>query len=1084
MSDVLLRQIEMLRMIPRNKMVTTRKIKARLETLGYVITERTIQRDLNELSRKFPIICDDTRKPYQWSMTDDIADLDIPSMELAATNSQFASELEQVTEMQHQLTHLAARPKDIFFSYGHDDNRELVRRFKLDLEKRGHRVWFDEKNIGVWDDWREKITNGIDASDMAIAFISKHSIRDPGVCLNEIAIAMNRFGTIYPIILEDGIKSDIPVTIQTLQWHDLSKWKDIQDGKIPDTEWNRWYEEKLLSLITTIETDATRFSDEASVLSNTLQPATFESKVIQHVPGFVGREWIVDAYSHWVDHQPESRLFWIKAGPGVGKTAIAVNLANSKRGAICASWFCDAKSSEFKDPSRALRTIAYQLALRWGDYRVQLLRKLQLFASATEDSCDNIRKELGKKNTHDLFLFLLAEPMANLPRREHKLVIVIDALDEATDDQGNNRITELISSELDSLPDWIGFVVTSRPEANVVNRLRRFKPFEMDAEDPRNTADLRLWYKKQLGQRPELTCLSETEQRRIENLLIERSEGMILYLKMVDFREGMLDVSKIEAMGSGILGLYDIYYDSFQTKFGVDYEGSVKPLLRLLLAAGGPLPEDLACETLGWNGEQFLTCRNRLGSYVIESEQGYELFHKTLGEWLGDKTSDPFYMDRSLGRQKLADVLFKEVAVKESHQVRWKNLVEEWLSDWLPELSQQEDLSAIGDLGKMLLDWANYLKARPLLEQVLAMREKTLGAEHPDTATSINNFASLLCDLGKYEEAEPLYRRALATREKTLGIEHTNTVTSINNLAGLLRLQGKYTEAEMLYQRALVICEKVLGSEDSNTATFLANYASLLCDLGKYAEAEVLSRRALALREKILGPEHPDIGSSLANLANSLYDLGKYAEAEPLFQRALAVREKVLGSEHPDTALSLNDLANLLRQQGKYAETEPLYQRVLTIIEKTLGPEHPYTCSSLSNLASLLCDQGKYTEAEPLYQRDLAIVEKVLGADHPDTAMSLNNLALLFFHKDKYAEAEPLFQRALAVREKVLGPEHPDTLSTLNNLAILLFQREKYAEAEPLFQRAVAICKKTLGPKHPDTKQVKLGYDQCISLKG
>jgi hypothetical protein len=86
----------------------------------------------------------------------------------------------------------------IFFSYGHDANRELVERFRADLEARGHTVWFDAKDIGCWDDWKGAITRGIDRSQMAIAFMSRHGLRDPGVCRNEMALALNRFGTIYP----------------------------------------------------------------------------------------------------------------------------------------------------------------------------------------------------------------------------------------------------------------------------------------------------------------------------------------------------------------------------------------------------------------------------------------------------------------------------------------------------------------------------------------------------------------------------------------------------------------------------------------------------------------------------------------------------------------------------------------------------------------------------------------------------------------------------------------------------------------------------------------------------------------------
>ena len=1081
---MLLRQIEMLRMIPRNKMVTTSKIKARLETLGYVITERTIQRDLNELSRKFPIICDDTKKPYQWSMTDDSHDLDIPSLGSDVICSQLAST--EAPEIQRRLDDIATRPKTIFFSYGHDDGKELVQLFKQDLEKRGHQIWFDEKDIGNWDDWKGKITQGIDSSHMAVAFISKHSIRDPGVCRNEIAIAMNRFGTVYPILIEDGIEQDIPVTIQHLQWPDLSRWKDIRNGKVPDIEWGRWYEEKLLSLIEKIEGDATRFSDETRVLQQVLQPTTSESKIAQHVPGFVGREWIFDAYSQWVDHQPESRLFWIKAGPGVGKTAIAANLTNSKRDAICASWFCDAKSSERRNPNTALKTLAFQLALRWEDYRVRLLRSLQLYASATDVTCDNVREELGKKNTQDLFLLLLADPMTGLIWRGHKLVVVIDALDEATDEQGNNQITELISRELDSLPGWIGFVVTSRPEAKIVNRLRRFKPFEMNAEDPRNLNDLRDWYKKKLGKRPELNELCESEQHRIEDLLIERSEGMILYLKMVEegFKEGSLCVSKLEGMGSGLPGLFDRYYDSFQTRFGEDYEISVKPLLRLLLAAGGPLPEDLVNETLKWNSEQFLTCRNRLGSYVIETDQGYELFHRTLAEWLGDKSSAPFYVDRSLGRQILADVLFKEMVDKENHLVQWRLHISEWLPDWLPELSQQDNPSAIGNLGQKLQYWASYSKALPLLELALEMQEKILGPEHLDTATALNNLAGLLRDQGKHAEAESLLLRALGICEKILGTEHPNTTSSLHNLAGLLRDQGKHAEAEPLYRRALAIREKILGAEHIDVASSLNGLAALFNEQGNYTEAEPLYRRALAIREKILGAEHIDVASSLNGISILLRNQGKLAEAELLCRRALAIREKILGAEHPYTASSLNNLASLLRDQGKYAEAEPLYQHSLEIWKKTLGAEHPDVATSLNNLAMLLCDQDKFAEAEPLYNRALAIWERTLGAEHPNAATSLNGLAGLFHDQGKYAEAELLYHRALVVREKTLGSEHPYVATSINNLASLLRDQGRYEEAQLFYQRALDIYEKSLGTAHPYTKQAQLDYDKFIAIKG
>ena len=51
---------------------------------------------------------------------------------------------------------------------------------------------------------------------------------------------------------------------------------------------------------------------------------------------------------------------------------------------------------------------------------------------------------------------------------------------------------------------------------------------------------------------------------------------------------------------------------------------------------------------------------------------------------------------------------------------------------------------------------ADYSEARPLFERALAIREKALGAEHPDTATSLNNLAGLLQSQGDLAGASPL----------------------------------------------------------------------------------------------------------------------------------------------------------------------------------------------------------------------------------------------------------------------------------------------------------------------------------------
>ena len=82
MSDTLLRQISMIELIPRYPTKTfTNEIKEKLSALGYEATLRTIQRDLQELSRLFPIVSDERSHPFGWSWEKDAKGYESPAMD-------------------------------------------------------------------------------------------------------------------------------------------------------------------------------------------------------------------------------------------------------------------------------------------------------------------------------------------------------------------------------------------------------------------------------------------------------------------------------------------------------------------------------------------------------------------------------------------------------------------------------------------------------------------------------------------------------------------------------------------------------------------------------------------------------------------------------------------------------------------------------------------------------------------------------------------------------------------------------------------------------------------------------------------
>jgi predicted DNA-binding transcriptional regulator YafY len=83
MSETAHRQIRMLQLIPRDPWkITAQELVTKLSEAGFeVVTERTVQRDLNALANLFPIRSDDREKPYGWFWMKDAPAFGLPALD-------------------------------------------------------------------------------------------------------------------------------------------------------------------------------------------------------------------------------------------------------------------------------------------------------------------------------------------------------------------------------------------------------------------------------------------------------------------------------------------------------------------------------------------------------------------------------------------------------------------------------------------------------------------------------------------------------------------------------------------------------------------------------------------------------------------------------------------------------------------------------------------------------------------------------------------------------------------------------------------------------------------------------------------
>ena len=363
--------------------------------------------------------------------------------------------------------------------------------------------------------------------------------------------------------------------------------------------------------------------------------------------GFYGRQWLFEAVENWrQETKLDSRLFWIMGAPGVGKSAFAAQLTHTRGDTVIAAQFCEWDKPDHRNAPRVVRSLAFQLATRLPDYRKLLLTLPEI-------------AELDRKDAAELFDYLLANPLRSVINGgRQRYLIVIDALDEAGE-AGRNPLVEMLARNAQRLPDWLGLVVTSRPEFDVKTPLQALNPFPLDTASESNRADIRDYLLRELAS----PLQNRSDADRLVEQILEKSEGVFLYAERfcADVQQGHLSLDHPDHFPQGLGGIFAQY---FQRQFPdlEKFRKDVRPALRAILAAREPLPVEILQRLFNWQDEELRDFTRHLGSlFQITTDAGHEVikpYHKSLADWLADEAKAGAYFVSVLeGHRMLADKL-------------------------------------------------------------------------------------------------------------------------------------------------------------------------------------------------------------------------------------------------------------------------------------------------------------------------------------------------------------------------------------------------------------------------------------------
>lgn len=536
----------------------------------------------------------------------------------------------------------------IFLSYGHDANTPVVELLRADLETAGYSTWIDTSEIKAGEDWRESIVRGIDGSSSVLAFLSKHSVRDPGVCRDELRIAMGwRSLHVNTVLLEDEANASPPAPLAHRQWLDMSTWRE--HWAAGGNDWRRWYEHKRDELLTMVSSgEPAKLHGEITSLRARLNPPSDAGRdALIAGKKLMRRPWIHDRIERWRTMSTK-RVLVIFGGAGTGKSVVATTELFDNPSAI-SGVFCEWGQRSRSAPALLTRQVAFNLATKIPDYRRSLLSVLEQLSDA----------RINAMSTREMLGTLVTTPLRECPDGGRDAVfVIIDALDEA--DRSTGRFADDLRHEAELWPRWARLLVTSRSDPDTVLAFENSETIDLDQESDQQEHDIATFVAASVRD------LEIGGKHRTLEIIRAAGHSFLVASLLLDH----LAVNPLSPIPALPMGVGPYYRDMIQraTSIADVPSDDVLDLLEILVVHPY-LPTETLADALRTTRRRIRRLLRSLSGLVrIDDTRPSEpdavsLFHATLAQWLMNQSAtSPYAVDRTAGASKLVDVILDRAA--------------------------------------------------------------------------------------------------------------------------------------------------------------------------------------------------------------------------------------------------------------------------------------------------------------------------------------------------------------------------------------------------------------------------------------
>jgi tetratricopeptide (TPR) repeat protein len=247
--------------------------------------------------------------------------------------------------------------------------------------------------------------------------------------------------------------------------------------------------------------------------------------------------------------------------------------------------------------------------------------------------------------------------------------------------------------------------------------------------------------------------------------------------------------------------------------------------------------------------------------------------------------------------------------------------------------------------------------------------------------------ASILRNLGSLEElagnqlaAESFYKQVIDIRQKLLGPNHPLVGDAQIRLGSLYAHIGQLDKADRSLAKALAIYRRQPSSK-VEVAYVTDAYARVLLEKKEFRRALDMASESVAIKKAVLGDKSPEVGFSMDILSLAFRGIKDHERAVEACKEGHAIIRATVGDQHP-AASNFYEVHGLLEMDaGNLFNAESDLRKSLHIREQAFGSDHSEVARTLVQIAEILMRRGKCSEARHTLLRAKQIFQ---NEDYPD----------------------------------------------------------------------------------------------------